>query len=230
MIVGCDFAGTVEELGSSVSNGLKQGDRVSGFIHGAKYEHNGSFAEYVVAKAQNVMKVPSSLDDAGAASMGIAALTAIQAVHQRLEVPAPSKDISSLPKVDKSSPKLLVWSGATAVGQYAVQLGRIAGYYVITTASEKNHDFLQKYGAQEVYDYKDPEVTSKVSKAHPDLDIALDCISENGSQQLVVKSLGEKKSGKVIVLLGVDKEAKALRSDVEIVQTLYVPSFLHLTE
>ena len=49
---------------------------------------------------------------------------------------------------------------------------------------------------------------------------ALDCISENGTQQLCVKSLGTK-GGDVIVLLKPDAEAIALRKgEVNIIHTL----------
>lgn len=33
---GCDYAGTVEELGAAVANGLKKGDRVAGFTNGGE--------------------------------------------------------------------------------------------------------------------------------------------------------------------------------------------------
>ena len=207
------------ELGSSVANGLKVGDRVSGFVQGGKYPTKGSFAQYLTAKAASVMKIPDNLKDSEGASIGIAAETAVQALFQRLELSPPTDDAKTLPKVDKNSPKLLVWSGSTAVGSYAVQLGRIAGYYVITTASPKNHATLQQLGAQEVYDYRDEKVPEKISNDHPDLKSALDCISENGTQSLCARSLGTS-GGKICVLLKPEREAMELRNDVKIIHTL----------
>lgn len=35
-VVGCDYAGVVEELGPEASADLKVGDRVCGFVHGGE--------------------------------------------------------------------------------------------------------------------------------------------------------------------------------------------------
>ena len=35
-VVGCDYAGIVEKVGDEVTNGLKPGDRVAGFVHGCE--------------------------------------------------------------------------------------------------------------------------------------------------------------------------------------------------
>lgn len=140
-------------------------------------------------------------------------------MFQRLGLNLPSKTATELPPLNPESPQLLIWSGSTSVGQWAIQLGRAAGYHVITTASPKNHALLQKMGAAEVYDYRDESVPEKISKEHPRLNAALDCISENGTQSLAVRSLGTK-GGKVVVLLKPEKEAISLRKDVEIIHTL----------
>ena len=37
-IVGCDYAGIVEQVGSGVSNRFKKGDRIAGFAHGGMWQ------------------------------------------------------------------------------------------------------------------------------------------------------------------------------------------------
>lgn len=44
-LVGCDFAGTVEEIGPAVTKSLKKGDRVVGCAHGGKLHF--SLATYI---------------------------------------------------------------------------------------------------------------------------------------------------------------------------------------
>jgi NADPH:quinone reductase-like Zn-dependent oxidoreductase len=142
-----------------------------------------------------------------------------KALFQRLGLNLPSQSATELPSINPESPQVLIWSGSTSVGQWAIQLARAAGYHVITTASPKNHAILEKMGAAEVYDYRDESIPEKISKEHPRLNAALDCISENGTQSLVAKSLGSK-GGKVVVLLKPESEAINLRNDVEIIHTL----------
>lgn len=220
VIVGCDFCGIVEQLGPNVKNkNLKKGDRVAGFVHGSKTEDRGSFAEYIKTNSELVATVPDNVSDEVGSSLGIGGETAIQALFHRLELTIPDFSKGAA-KVTDSSPELLVWAGSTSVGQWAVQLGHAAGYKVITTASPKNHAFLKELGAYDTYDYSDASTPQKIASSYPNLSKALDCISENGTQQLCVKSLGTK-GGRVVVLLKPDSEAIALRKgEVDIVHTL----------
>ena len=49
------------------------------------------------------------------------------------------------------------------------------------TASPKHHERLRSLGATEVFDYKDPDVASKIKEASGGkIQYGVDCISENG--------------------------------------------------
>jgi NADPH:quinone reductase-like Zn-dependent oxidoreductase len=79
LIVGCDFAGVVEELGPNVRNtSLKKGDRVAGFVHGSKYKDKGSFAEFLKTNSELVAKIPENVTDEVASSLGVGGETAVQ--------------------------------------------------------------------------------------------------------------------------------------------------------
>lgn len=78
--VGCDFAGVVEQLGPDVKNkSIKKGDRVAGFVHGAKDPDRGSFAQYLKTNSEIVAKIPDGVDDFVASSVGVGGETAVQA-------------------------------------------------------------------------------------------------------------------------------------------------------
>ncbi|PWZ02354.1 GroES-like protein [Testicularia cyperi] len=226
-IIGCDFCGTVEELGPNVkSSNIKKGDRVAGFVHGGKHEDRGSFAEYIKTNSQLVAKIPDGVSDEVASSLGIGGETAVQALFHRLEIQVPDFSKGAAPVTD-SSPELLVWAGSTSVGQWAVQLGRAAGYKVITTASPKNHALLKDLGAHDVFDYRDESTPETIASKYPNLSKALDCISENGTQSLVVRSIG-KKGGNVVVLLKPEQDAINLRKgEVNIIHTLVYTALGH---
>ncbi len=88
--VGCDFAGIVEQLGSDVKNAsLKKGDRVAGFVHGAKHADRGSFAQYLKTNSELVAKIPDNVNDFEASSLGVGGETAVQALFHRLAIPVP---------------------------------------------------------------------------------------------------------------------------------------------
>ncbi|KAK0544960.1 Zinc-binding oxidoreductase alcohol dehydrogenase [Tilletia horrida] len=232
-VVGCDFTGTIVSLPESSKapyKNLQVGDRVAGYVHGSFTEH-GSFAEYITLEPELLIKVPDNVSSEVAASAGIGGCTAAQALFApdrlALKLPEPA---DSLPPIDSSLPPVLIWSGSTSVGQWAIQLARAAGYHVITTASPKNHDLVTSLGASDVYDYRDEATPAKIAEKYPNLGLALDCISENGSQQTVVKSLGKNPpggKGRVVVLLKPDKDAIAIRSDVEVIHTLIYTALGH---
>lgn len=74
-IIGCDYSGTVQTLGSGVSK-WKVGDKVCGVTHGGKFPNKGAFAEYLVIKEEYVAGIPDGMDGAEAATYGVGFYTA----------------------------------------------------------------------------------------------------------------------------------------------------------
>jgi NADPH:quinone reductase-like Zn-dependent oxidoreductase len=101
-VSGRDVAGTVAEVGSSVTRFAK-GDEVYGVAP-------GSFAEYAIAKEDKLARKPANLTFAQAAVVPISAATALQAVHD-IAKPRPGQSV-------------LVLGASGGVGTYAVQLAK----------------------------------------------------------------------------------------------------------
>jgi len=206
--IGCDFAGDVAAVGSNAqSKGFSVGDPVAGFVRGGfVVSDNGAFQEYVMTIPDNIWHKPASMpyEDAAPAG-GIALSTAVHAIHSTLNYPYESTD----------SQPILIWSGATGVGMYAIKIASLAGLKVVTTASEKNWKLVKSLGADAVFDYKDPQVVQKIqqwAQGHGRLETALDTISEHGSIDLCVEAVG--KGGKVVTLLPPPKDFDAKGAEV----------------
>lgn len=96
---------------------------------------------------------------------------------------------------------ILIWSGSTSVGQYAIQLAKAAGCFVITTASTARHNYLRELGADICFDYKDPHVVTKIKQvAKTSLSYGFDCISEKGSIKQVCAALTGENAHVVTIL------------------------------
>ncbi len=169
-VPGCDFAGVVETVGAEFTR-LKAGDKVYGYIG---LPRCGANAEYIIAKENEVTRMPETLDFVQAAAVPVGALTAWQAIF----------DAAGL----KDGQKILVHAAAGSVGSSAVQLAKAKGAYVIGTASARNTDFVKSLGADEVIDY----TTTKFAEAVKDVDVVFDLIGGDTLAQsyAVVKAGG----------------------------------------
>lgn len=136
MILGWDLAGTVVGVGEGVDD-LRAGDRVYGMPRFPV--EAGCYAGYAVAPADEIAAAPERVDLATAAAVPLCGLTALQALTEHARV-GPGQTV-------------LVHAGAGGVGHLAVQLAKILGARVVTTASAANAAFLADLGADEVIDY-----------------------------------------------------------------------------
>ncbi|MFE7795819.1 NADP-dependent oxidoreductase [Streptomyces sp. NPDC057460] len=118
LVVGKDFAGTVEALGEGVE-GFAVGDTVFGVVM-KPFLGTGSLAEYVTVSAgYGVAHVPAGLDIKDAGALGLAGTAAFD----------------SLTALDVAKGETVLVSGATGgVGALAVQLAAATGAHVIATA------------------------------------------------------------------------------------------------
>jgi len=174
---------------------------------------NGSFAEYLVVDAEfGVVPIPGGWSFEEAAQLGVAPLTALQCLHQSLELPSPFEAI----RPHDSQRAILIWGGASSVGQYTIQFAKFGGLRVLTTASPKNFDLVRGLGADEVFDYRDEGVVEKIRAAAGNaLDIAIDTVSEGKTAEQVTGAIGNK-GGKVAIIL----PYQSPRPDVKVIMSM----------
>jgi NADPH:quinone reductase-like Zn-dependent oxidoreductase len=138
VILGTDFAGVVESVGSSVSS-FRPGDEVFG---GAR----GAFAEYMcVAESKAVALKPSSVSFEQAGVVAVAGCTALQALrdHGRLV----------------AGQRVLINGASGGVGTFAVQIARALGAHVTAVCSARNVEMVRSLGADQVIDYTKSDFT-----------------------------------------------------------------------
>jgi NADPH:quinone reductase-like Zn-dependent oxidoreductase len=136
-IPGTDIAGTVEAVGASV-RGWKPGDEVFGNC-------TGGFAEYALAKPDELVRKPENLDYAGASAVGVSAQTALQALRDQLGV--------------KPGHTVLVTGASGGVGSFAVQIAKALGAEVTAVCSSRNVERVAALGADHVIDYSAEDFT-----------------------------------------------------------------------
>ena len=204
--LGFDFMGTVIEKAPDAGTSVKVGNRVAGFLHGGWDAGVGAFAQYVVTMPEYVVAVPGSMSDEEASGLCVAGITAIFGLFQNKQLGLPEPSGTELPPVDPKL-KVLVWSGASSVGQFVIQMARAIGAYVIVTASAKHLDWLKSLGASEVYEYSNSETPKRIAEAHPDLKYAFDTYSMNGSQAACAASMSKTEAGKIVSILPFDHGA-----------------------
>lgn len=153
---------------------------------------HGAYSEYVVQEASLVFRYPSMISHESAATIPLATITAALGLFHEMGLPLPPATCGAY---------ILIWSGSTSVGQYAIQLAKAAGCFVITTASSARHSYLKELGADICFDYRDPQVVEKIREmAKDNLAYAFDCHSEKGSIKQVCAALTGKNSQVVTIL------------------------------
>ncbi|KAI3394644.1 hypothetical protein diail_2454 [Diaporthe ilicicola] len=199
--VGGDFAGRVVDMmpgdddGDARNGRLRVGDMVCGQVHDSNPADpgTGSFAEYVRAPADLVLRVPDGVAPFRAATVGTPLLTSCLSLWGSALGLSASPAHPAAEGGGLGSP-VLVYGGSTATGSMAIQLLKLSGYDPITTCSSRNFDLVKSFGASAAFDYTQQQggdLGTQI-RAHTKgrLRHALDCITDQASVACCYAALG----------------------------------------
>ena len=171
--LGVDYAGTVEAVGKDVTQ-FKPGDEVYG-------NRFGAFAEYVVATEKALALKPANLTFEQAASVPVAAVTALQALRDKGKIEA--------------GQKVLINGASGGVGTFAVQIAKSFGAEVTGVCSGRNAEMVRSIGADYVIDYTKEDFT----KSGQRYDLIIDNV---GNRSLLECRRVLNPKGKIILIGG----------------------------
>ncbi|KAF9002973.1 chaperonin 10-like protein [Cyathus striatus] len=196
LILGFDAAGVVEEVGEGVEGFLK-GDRV--FFEGDFTNRGDAFQQYAVAPADRTAKVPTGWTLDQVATLPTALFTAWVGLYhklpQGLELVGPKRGTYA-------GTPIVVFGGASSVGQSVIQLAKYSGFApIITTASTKHEAFLKSLGATHIIDRSIqlsslPAEVARITKEK--IKFVYDAVSSPDTQQAGYELLAE--SGKITLV------------------------------
>lgn len=158
-VLGFDAAGVVDAVGAKV-RGFAVGDAV---YYAGSVTRPGSNAQFQCVDARIAAKKPASLNFAEAAALPLTAITAWEALFDRLHIDGEGGNAGET---------LLIVGGAGGVGAIAIQLAkRIARLKVIATASRSESiDACRRWGADETIDHRGDLVAQLKSRGHATVD------------------------------------------------------------
>ena len=146
-ILGCEFAGIIEEIGKDVIT-FKNGDNVFGYND----QTFGGHAEFLtISENDAVTTLPNNLNFEEAAPITEGAHYALNSIRA-----------SKL----KKGQNVLVYGATGAIGSAAVQLLKHFGINVTAVCNSKNVELVKSLGADMVIDYQTQDFTKTENKFH----------------------------------------------------------------
>ena len=190
---GADVAGDVEAIGDRVTR-FKIGDAVLGICN------QGSFAEYACAPEKHLAIKPPVLSYEQAASMPIAALTALQGLRDHGHL--------------QPGQKVLINGAAGGVGTFAVQIAKWMGAEVTGVCSTTHVDMVRSLGADRVIDYTREDFTTSAER----YDLLLDNVANRplSACRRVLARHGR------YVMVGAPKKVSSVLTRLAAMQTWYL--------
>src|SRR5215213_4354693 len=172
-ISGSDIAGTVVELGESVTGKIKVGDRVASYPNltckvcyectsGTEYDCGsrqvwgfqtgplwGGFAQYTHLPEVNVVKIPDNVSFDDAAAISMVGMTSWHMLVSRANI--------------KPGQTVLIMGGTSGVGMVGIQIAKLYNCNVIATAgNQQKMDKCKELGADNVVNHREQDWYKKV--------------------------------------------------------------------
>jgi NADPH:quinone reductase-like Zn-dependent oxidoreductase len=149
--LGTDYAGQVEAVGKDVTQ-FRPGDEVFG-------ARTGAWAEYVAAKAdRGIVPKPANVSFEEAAAVPVAALTALQAIRDKGQLPP--------------GQKVLINGASGGVGTFAISIAKALGGEVTAVCSPRNVEIARSLGADHVVDYTQEDFARRGERYDVLVDVA----------------------------------------------------------
>jgi zinc-binding alcohol dehydrogenase family protein len=143
-VLGWDAAGVVESVGSGATK-FRPGDEV---YYAGDVTRAGSNSEFQLIDERLVGRKPRTASFAEAAALPLTTLTAWESLFVRLGLDR---------RGSVAGKSVLIIGGAGGVGSIAIQLAKLAGLTVITTASRpESRQWVLDLGADHVLDHREP--------------------------------------------------------------------------
>lgn len=141
---GTDVAGVVEAVGTNVTD-LQPADEVFGSAWASALATTGTFAEFTVAPASQLIEKPVGLTFEEAAASVMSGLTAMIAMR-------------GVGRVGPGT-RVLINGASGGVGTLAVQIAKALGAEVTGVCSARNLELVRSLGADHVIDYSEEDFT-----------------------------------------------------------------------
>ena len=146
-ILGCDGAGTVEEIGSAVTR-FKLGDAVY-FCNGGIGDEPGCYAQYTTLHEDYCAAKPANISLQDSAALPLVLITVWEALTERINLQA--------------GQTILIHAAAGGVGHIAVQLAHHLGARIaVTVSDDKKAGLAQGLYAEKIINYREQDFVQEV--------------------------------------------------------------------
>ncbi|HEY6043981.1 MAG TPA: zinc-dependent alcohol dehydrogenase family protein [Nitrosospira sp.] len=193
-ILGCDGAGIVEAIGSSVMR-VRPGDEVFFFNNGLGGAP-GTYAEYTVVHEDYLALKPKNITMLEAAGIPLALITAWEALLGRGNL--------------QKGQSILIHAGAGGVGHIAIQIAHYFDAHVGSTVSNpEKAEFVQSLGAELAINYRQQDFAEAALNwtNGQGVGLAMDTV---GGETFCKSFAATQLYGRVVTLLSTSCDVKAL--------------------